>query len=353
MWVPHIYMTCAVDLEDSNGLSRGREAHLATNCDPPVGTGRQSHPNAVNLQLRANRWWLQVETLRTWRQKDIDKDSTPWKSLKIANSPSFLINVLTCLNQLHLQLSTWGHNANLPNLTNHQCSAMFCLTCRNPTESIWHAIFDHGTCPLASGLKPPNAHWRHHCPATTSAVNQPASSPSAIRHPIHHCVGTCQPSENRCTFPRNPPGEREESQPGKRRMRTMWHKQWNRSRVFDTNLLWTKSRGWMERETRFGHSGGWEPERWFSLRTLKPAWVQSSFWTSESSCMRQIKTPSAIQNLQIISAIAICEALPQCGSTYWTCFSMSFILWSVRLDFMSSAAPSSVTNGISSIHWLW
>ena len=95
MWVPHIYMTCAVDLEDSNGLSRGREAHLATNCDPPVGTGRQSHPNAVNLQLRVNRWWLQVETLRTWRQKDIDKDSTPWKSLKIANSPSFLINVLT------------------------------------------------------------------------------------------------------------------------------------------------------------------------------------------------------------------------------------------------------------------
>lgn len=165
-------------------------------------------------------------------------------------------------------------------------------------------------------------------------------------------VGTCQPSESRCEFPRNPPEEKE-SRPGKQRMRTMWHKQWNRSRVFDTEPLRTKSRGWMERETLFGHSGGWELEKLFSLRTLKPAWVWSSFWTSESSCMRQIKTPSAIQNLQIISTIAICEAVPKRGFTYWTCFSMAFILWSVRLDFMSSAAPSFVTNGISSIRWLW
>ena len=61
-------------------------------------------------------------------------------------------------------------------------------------------------------------------------------------------VGTCQPSESRCEFPRNPPEEKE-SRPGKQRMRTMWHKQWNRSRVFDTEPLRTKSRGWMERET--------------------------------------------------------------------------------------------------------
>ncbi|CAE8599504.1 unnamed protein product, partial [Polarella glacialis] len=36
------------------------QAHLATNCDPPVGSGMQSDPRAVNLMLEAQRWWMEL-----------------------------------------------------------------------------------------------------------------------------------------------------------------------------------------------------------------------------------------------------------------------------------------------------
>ncbi|CAJ1342854.1 unnamed protein product [Effrenium voratum] len=35
-------------------------AHLALDCEPPVGSGRLAHPRAVNLELKANRWWLEA-----------------------------------------------------------------------------------------------------------------------------------------------------------------------------------------------------------------------------------------------------------------------------------------------------
>lgn len=52
------------------------------------------------------------------------KYSTQKKTLKITNSLSFLINVLTILNQLNIPLSTWGQNTNLPSTSVLPCSAL-------------------------------------------------------------------------------------------------------------------------------------------------------------------------------------------------------------------------------------
>ena len=95
----------------------GWEAHLATNCDPPVGTGRQSHPNAVNLQLRANRWWLQA-----WRRWKLNICQILDTKKNVENNK--FINVLTILNLLNIPLSTWGQNTNLPSTSVLPCSAL-------------------------------------------------------------------------------------------------------------------------------------------------------------------------------------------------------------------------------------
>ena len=53
---------------------------------------------------------------------------------------------------------------------------MFCLSqCRNPRESIWKL-------PLPCALKPPNAHWRDHCPAINLSCE--STSFNSICHPL-------------------------------------------------------------------------------------------------------------------------------------------------------------------------
>ena len=49
---------------------------------------------------------------------------TQKKTLKITNSLSFLINVLTIINQLNIPMSTWGQNTNLPSTSVLPCSAL-------------------------------------------------------------------------------------------------------------------------------------------------------------------------------------------------------------------------------------
>ena len=135
MWVPYIYMTCAVYL----GLCR----YPKTRCffaDTESPAERRTWPPTAILQLaRADnliqmQWIFSCERIdggcrrgdgwRRWRLNICQILDTKKKTLNITNSLSFLTNVLTILNQLNIPLSTWGQNTNFPSTSVLPCSAL-------------------------------------------------------------------------------------------------------------------------------------------------------------------------------------------------------------------------------------